>query len=140
LTSFDIRALPRRGNAIAALLLAAAWLAIPPAPSDAGAGVKAHVFQRILGPFRYPLASTLRLRAGFAREAGRPGESVRLQGIALDLDPRDTPAVVWLAGELATQIPLSGLTKLDNAACARAGIDVLRRARALGNADPRLLD
>jgi hypothetical protein len=140
LTNLDHRALLTRRNAIAALLLLTAWLLAPPAPSSARAAGFASVLQRALGPLRFPAAAALRLRAGFAREAGLAGESVRLQTLALELDPADTAAVAWLAGELATQLPLAGLTTLDRQASAKAGIDVLRRARALGNRDPRLDD
>lgn len=139
MTGVDFRTFATARCAIALLLLLTAWLVAPPAPRTSGAGA-AGALQRALGPLRRPLASVLRLRAGFARQTGRAGESIGLQWSALHLDPDDTAAVAWLASEIATQIPLSDLTKADRRAASLAGIEVLRHARVLGNRDPALFD
>jgi hypothetical protein len=127
--------------AIVLLLVCAAWLLAPPSPPAGAADPWARALQTVLGPLRAPVAGLLRLRAGFARDDGRPQESVRFQQFALEMDPRATDSVIWLANELATQIPsASASAEGESAAWARLGIAALRRARALGNRDHELLD
>jgi hypothetical protein len=130
----------RHALAFAAICCIAAALAIPGA-TDAAPGVPpaVRVLRVALGPFRGLVAELLRIRSSYARDRGDAEESIRLQLHALEIEP-STDAALTLASEAAYDLPSTGATQLDPRALAQLGIDILQKARALGNGNPRLLD
>ncbi|MFN0206602.1 MAG: hypothetical protein ACKVS6_09865 [Planctomycetota bacterium] len=119
--------------------LAAAYFVAPESKSAGGVSPTARVLRTALGPLRAPAASLLRLHAAFARGEGDADESIRIQQFALEID-HSTEAALSLASELAYDIPSSGLSSASSRECARLAIETLKKARDLGNNDPRLLD
>ncbi|HKE01449.1 MAG TPA: hypothetical protein VKE69_10600 [Planctomycetota bacterium] len=124
--------------ALVVALLAAAWWSAPKTPLASTTSPAARAVRFLLGPFRGLVAGGLRLRAAFARSAGAPAESIRLQEWALEIDPSSTDAALLLAGELA--FDLAAATPSQAHALADAAVAILERAKALGNRSPRIPD
>ncbi len=122
---------------VAMTIVVAWWLAPAPPPRPATAPA-ARVLAAVLGPLRPAVVSALRLRASFAKSAGNATESIRLQELALELDPADPDAAVRLAYEIAIEVPEARSGRAGAVEGARAGLAVLRRARDLGNGNPRI--
>lgn len=119
-------------------LFALAWFV---RPDSAAGGESLHSpLRSALGPLSGIAAKILQLRAAFARSGARFDESLQLQSLALELEPKDTDAVLLLSDEIAFDAVGSTEDRLLIKSAARGAISVLREAKRRGNDHLRLLD